>query len=206
MMKLELQSLGKYFGVRWVFKDLNLPPTGGVVGIAGSNGSGKSTLMKCLAGLLKQDKGTVLWHNDSVASKTFDVRNYGGFAAPYIQLYKDLTCRENLDFLKSPLVNPPEMDLESLFNSLGIGNKLDERYGSLSSGQKQRVKVISAVAHQPKVLFLDEPGTNLDVRGNAFIRDQIEIRRKHMQLTILASNQADELDLCDFVLSVNGKR
>lgn len=206
MMKLELQSLGKYFGVRWVFRELDLPPTDGIIGISGSNGSGKSTLLRCLAGLLKQDRGRVLWHDESGSSETFDVRNQGGFAAPYIQLYKDLTCRENLDFLKSPLVNPPEMDLEQLFSSLGIGDKLDERYGSLSSGQQQRVKVISAVVHQPKVLFLDEPGTNLDVRGNEFIREQIEIRRKQNQLTILASNQADELDLCDNVLSVNGNQ
>lgn len=206
MMKLELQSLGKYFGVRWVFRDLSMPPTGGIIGISGANGSGKSTLLRCLAGLLKQDRGQVLWHDGIGITETFDVRNQGGFAAPYIQLYKDLTCRENLEFLKSPLVEPPEMDLVGLFTSLGIGDKLDERYGSLSSGQQQRVKVISAVAHQPRVLFLDEPGTNLDVRGNEFIREQIEIRRKQNLLTILASNQIDELDLCDFVLSVNGKQ
>lgn len=206
MMKLELQSLGKYFGVRWVFRDLSMPPTGGIIGISGSNGSGKSTLLKCLAGLLKQDRGLVFWHEHGSTSENFDVRNHGGFAGPYIQLYKDLTCRENLEFLKSPLVNPPDMDLPGLFTSLGIGDKLDERYGALSSGQQQRVKVISAIAHQPKVLFLDEPGTNLDVRGNAFIREQIEIRREQNQLTILASNQVDELDLCDTVLSVNGNQ
>lgn len=205
MMKLELQSLGKYFGVRWVFRDLSMPVTGGIIGISGANGSGKSTLMRCLAGLLKQDRGLVLWHSEGGTSETFDVRNHGGFAAPYIQLYKDLTCRENLEFLKSPLVNPPDMDLAGLFSSLGIGDKLDERYGSLSSGQQQRVKVISAVVHQPKVLFLDEPGTNLDVRGNVFIREQIEIRRKQNQLTIIASNQVEELDLCDNILPVNGK-
>ncbi len=205
MIKLELQSLGKYFGVRWVFRELNLPPTGGVIGISGSNGSGKSTLLRCLTGLLKQDRGKVLWHEESVSSETFDVRNQGGFAAPYIQLYKDLTCRENLDFLKSPLVNAPQMELEQLFSSLDIGDKLHERYGSLSSGQQQRVKVIAAVAHQPKVLFLDEPGTNLDARGNTFIREQIEIRRRHNQLTVLASNQTDELDLCDNVLSVDSR-
>jgi ABC-type multidrug transport system ATPase subunit len=206
MIKLELQSLGKYFGVRWVFRELNLPPTGGVIGISGSNGSGKSTLLRCLAELLKQDRGKVLWHDESGSSETFDVRNQGGFAAPYIQLYKDLTCCENLDFLKSPLVNPPEMELEQLFTSLDIGDKLHERYGSLSSGQQQRVKVIAAVAHQPKVLFLDEPGTNLDARGNTFILNQINLRRQQNQLTIIASNQTTELDLCDHVFSVNGKQ
>lgn len=182
-----------------------MSPTGGIIGISGANGSGKSTLLKCLAGLLKQDRGLVLWHEAGSTSESFDVRNHGGFAAPYIQLYKDLTCRENLDFLKSPLVNSPEMDLVGLFSSLGIGDKLDARYGSLSSGQQQRVKVLSAVAHRPKVLFLDEPGTNLDVRGNTFIREQIEIRRKQQQLTIIASNQVDELDLCDTVLSVDSR-
>jgi ABC-type multidrug transport system ATPase subunit len=204
-MKLELQSLGKYFGTRWVFRELTLPPTGGVLGVSGANGSGKSTLMRCLAGLLRQDRGKVLWHDESGVSESFDVRNYGGYAAPYIQLYKDLSCRENLDFLKSPLRNPLDEDLEVLFESLGIADKLDARYGSLSSGQQQRVKVISAVVHQPIVLFLDEPGTNLDSRGIAFIHEQIELRRIQNQLTILASNQADELDLCDNVLSVDSR-
>lgn len=205
-MKLELQSLGKYFGTRWVFRDLNLAPTGGVIGISGPNGSGKSTLIRCLAGLLRQDRGNVLWHDESGVSEIFDVRSFGGFAAPYVQLYKDLTCRENLEFLQAPLVGGMNADLQVLFESLGIGDKLDARYGSLSSGQQQRVKVISAVVHDPKVLFLDEPGTNLDVRGIQFIQEQIEVRRKQNQLTILASNQADELDLCDYVVSVNGKQ
>jgi ABC-type multidrug transport system ATPase subunit len=205
-MKLELTGLGKYFGTRWVFRELDLAPTGGIIGISGENGSGKSTLLRCLAGLIRPDRGAYMWYDALGEPITFDMRSQGGYAAPYIHLYKDLTCRETLDFLQAPLGKHFSEQYIPLFESLGISDKLDALYGSLSSGQQQRVKLISAVIHSPKVLFLDEPGTNLDQRGLAFIQGVVNERRVRKELTILATNQSDELSWCDQVVSVNPVR
>ena len=206
-MKLEVTTLGKYFGQRWVFKDLNFGPVGGILGVAGPNGSGKSTLMRCLAGLQRQDKGEIIWHPENSESAVFDVRQQGGFAAPYIHLYKDLTCRENLDFLSAPLDLPTRSDeYEKLLEEVGIGEKIDANFKSLSSGQQQRMKLIAATIHSPIVLFLDEPGTNLDSKGFNFIKKVLEDRRDEGFLTILASNNSEELALCDTIINVDSSK
>lgn len=203
-MKLEIVQLGKYFGHRWVFREVDFGPVGGIVGIAGANGSGKSTLMRCLAGLLRQDYGEIRWTQDEGDPVDFEMRRDSGFAAPYIQLYKDLTCRENLEFLKAPFKVVPgnALNYDAMFVELGIEEKIDVLYKSLSSGQQQRVKIIASVLNDPSVLFLDEPGTNLDIHGVEFIKKLVEDRKNRQRLTIIASNDPAELEWCDTVLNI----
>lgn len=203
-MKLEIVQLGKYFGHRWVFREVDFGPTGGIVGIAGANGSGKSTLMRCLAGLLRQDYGDIRWIQDPGDPADFEMRRDSGYAAPYIQMYKDLTCRENLEFLKAPYtaVSGNALNYDALFVELGIGEKIDVLYKSLSSGQQQRVKIIASVLNDPTVLFLDEPGTNLDIHGVEFIKQLVQDRKNSNRLTIIASNDPVELEWCESILNI----
>lgn len=203
-MKLKVTSLGKYYNYRWVFKDLDFESNGIVLGISGSNGTGKSTLLRILAGLVRQDAGEVEWIGEPAPGELFNTREHSGYAAPYIQLYGELTCRENLRFLRASLpAGVVETDFDSVMNEIGIGDKIDAAYRSLSSGQQQRVKIISAIQSDPPVLFLDEPGTNLDQSGLIFIRDIIDKRRASAKLTILASNVQNELDFCDQIISLS---
>jgi ABC-type multidrug transport system ATPase subunit len=202
MIKLKLNSLGKHYNQRWVFKDLNFESDNPIIGISGTNGSGKSTLLKILSGLVQSDAGKVNWDNFPSPGQ-LDMRRDSGFAAPYIQLYGDLTCRENLEFLRSASDNIPEADyLDTLAFEFGIPEKLDRPYKSLSSGQQQRIKILSAIQSNPAILFLDEPGTNLDENGIEFIRKIIEHRRNNREICIVASNQRHELDLCDEIIAL----
>jgi len=82
MTELSVTSLGKHFGYRWIFRNISFGTTGGIVGIAGTNGSGKSTLMRCLAGLYKQDTGTVQWLIGGVTADRAALRVDSGYAAP----------------------------------------------------------------------------------------------------------------------------
>jgi len=201
MIKLKLDALGKHYNHRWIFKDLNFESDSTIIGIAGSNGSGKSTLLKVLTGLVQPDVGKVEWINPD--SSALDMRADTGYAAPYIQLYGDLTCRENLTFLQSSSENKIEStDLEALATEFGIREKLDRPYKSLSSGQQQRIKILVAIQSNPAVLFLDEPGSNLDEKGIHFIRNIIEKRRANKSICLIASNLQHELQLCDQIISL----
>jgi len=84
----------------------------------------------------------------------------------------------------------------------GIIAKADTPFKAMSSGQQQRLKLISAILHQPRILFLDEPGTNLDERGHAYVRSIIAERSNSGQLTLLASNDIRELDLCQQIVTI----
>jgi ABC-type multidrug transport system ATPase subunit len=210
MTELSVTSLGKHFGYRWIFRNISFGTTGGIVGIAGTNGSGKSTLMRCLAGLYKQDTGTVQWLIGGVTADRAALRVDSGYAAPYIRLYGELTARENLEFLygarKSANMNTHDTGVQNLITEhldrAGIIAKADTPFKAMSSGQQQRLKLISAILHQPRILFLDEPGTNLDERGHAYVRSIIAERSNSGQLTLLASNDIRELDLCQQIVTI----
>lgn len=204
MIKLKLAALGKHYNHRWIFKDLNFESESTIIGISGANGSGKSTLLKILTGLVQPDLGKVEWISPD--SGPLDMRADTGYAAPYIQLYGDLTCRENLTFLQSSSeVKIDFAKLDALATEIGILEKLDRPYKSLSSGQQQRIKILAAIQSNPAILFLDEPGSNLDEKGINFIRNVIEKRRANKAICIIASNLQHELDLCDQVIPLGQK-
>ena len=118
-----------------------------------------------------------------------------------------MTCRENLEFLSAPLNIPTRIEeIEVLLAEIGIGDKIDASFKSLSSGQQQRMKLLAATIHCPIVLFLDEPGTNLDTKGFNFIKKMLEDRREDGYLTILASNNLEELELCDTIINVDASK
>ena len=174
------------------------------MGIGGPNGSGKSTLLKCLAGLMKPSSGEAKWEKET-DSDDRHIREQLGYAAPYISHYPELSTRENLLFLANirNLAAPKER-VEQLMKESGIAHRADVLYGSLSSGQQQRVRLASALLHEPKVLFLDEPGTNLDVTGRTLVRDIVSRARKNGMLSLIASNADEELKLCDEVIYLKG--
>ena len=99
MTKLIADNLEKKFGRKTVFSALSIETDIPVLGIAGMNGSGKSTLLRCLAGLIKPTSGNVKWILDDKEIDRSDLKNYLGYAAPYVQLYEELTVRENLEFI-----------------------------------------------------------------------------------------------------------
>ena len=99
MITLHVQQLSKRFIKKAVIQDLSFSHETGVLGIAGANGSGKSTLLKCLSFLLKPSKGKVSWLEEGTELETLQVKSKIGFAAPYVNLYAELTARENIKFI-----------------------------------------------------------------------------------------------------------
>jgi heme exporter protein A len=177
--------------------------TNGVVfGIAGRNGSGKSTLMRCLSGLNRADVGSVEWFQDGLLLDREKLRENSGYAAPYNQLYGDLTCEENLVLLRTR-EDQGLLNTNELMDLVDLSDKRDSFYKSLSSGQQQRMKILAAIQSDPAILFLDEPTTNLDARGRGIVDGLVEERREMGQITIIASNDQFDLDMCDEILDLD---
>jgi len=203
MITLTVEHLYKKFGRQTVLDNLSFQQTGGVTGIAGSNGSGKSTLLKCLAYLLRPTRGQLEWKRDDTLLERDQIRQMLGFAAPYINLYAELTPVENLAFLAQlRSINEEEAHIPNLLEYVQMSEFADHPYGSLSTGQKQRIKLASALLHKPQILFMDEPGSNLDKRGKHLVEDIVNDFRRDDRLTIIASNNPEELEWCDRVISV----
>lgn len=203
MITLSVKQLKKNFGPKIIFSDISFEHHSGSLGIAGSNGSGKSTFLKCLSRLLSPARGTVQWKYNGSPLKTTAFKQKLGYAAPYINLYDELSCRENLTFISRMRHQPDSIATIDLWISkVGLEHAIDQPFGKLSTGQQQRLRLASALFHDPDILLLDEPGSNLDEAGRTLIKEIAEAFKQPEKLLIIASNNPDELSLCNRVFSI----
>lgn len=203
MIELQAAQISKKYNQKSIFKELSFSFREGVLGIAGANGSGKSTLMKCLAYLLRPTSGSVTWTKNGQVLKQAEFKQLAGYAAPYIGLYAELTVYENLKFLLEVGGFPAKKtDIEAIIARMQITHLQEQFYGSLSTGQQQRLKLAAALIRNPDILLLDEPGSNLDAKGHDLVKNVIEQARTDGKLVILASNDPNEIILCDKVIEL----
>lgn len=203
MISLQVIQLAKSFGAKKVFSDVSFDHQNGTLGIAGSNGSGKSTFLKCLGNLLRPSSGAIEWRKDDQVISRENFHQILGYAAPYINLYDELSCRENLIFLTNIRHDPNSKNaIDKWIRNVGLNHVANHPFGKLSTGQQQRLKLASALFHNPDILLLDEPGSNLDEAGRTLISEIVEQFQSSQKMLILASNNPDELDLCDRIFSI----
>lgn len=203
MISLKAKNLRKKFNTKTVFEGLSFEHHTGVLGISGSNGSGKSTLLKCLAYLLRPHSGSVVWKNDEHLMNQKEVKSHIGYAAPYINLYAELSVAENLIFLmEAGGAQAKTEEIHTLLERAQIPHLRDQLFGSLSTGQQQRAKLAAALVRNPKILMLDEPGSNLDEKGHELVSSIVHSEAEKGTLIFLASNDPNEIDLCDEVIDM----
>ncbi len=200
---LKTENLTKIFGRRLIFSNINIEFTGcGVFGVTGANGSGKSTLIKILAGVLSPTSGTFYFSkNQNILSGNEFVGSMG-FLSPYLTFYEEFTAEENIHFLCNIRGIKLERNIvEDYLVRLGLEGRGSDLVKAYSSGMKQRLKLIFAMIHQPDLLILDEPTSNLDNTGKAVFYSNIaEYGVNHMVL--IASNEDSDLKLCKETLNI----
>lgn len=204
-MELLVKNLTRKFGQRTIFKNLNFQIGGGsCMAVTGPNGSGKTTLMRVLANLIQPTSGSVSYRVNQQQINKEKIFEHLGFIGPYLELYQDLTAQENLQFfsnMKGLKNNSARIaELMEKFRLKGRENDLVKTY---SSGMKQRLKYVCALLSEPEMLFVDEPRSNLDEEGIRTVYEVLAAQKKERML-IIATNDADDLQLADWTVQVNG--
>jgi len=141
--------------------------------IMGPSGSGKSTLMHCVAGLDNLTSGHVFIGDvdlSTLSDKDLTVlrRERVGFVFQAFNLIPTLTALENITLPMALAGKDPDQAwLDTVINTVGLGDRLGHRPSELSGGQQQRVAVARALASRPQIIFADEPTGNLDSRASS---------------------------------------
>ncbi len=202
-MRLVAEKLSRSFGPRKVFGPLSFVTSPGkVLGVAGANGSGKTTLVRTLVGLIRPSSGSVWLEDEAFPASRTSVRDANGsigWCAPDLALYGELTPAENLEFFARVAGRPiPREEAERRIAEVGLDARRLRtiRTRFLSTGQRQRVKLAYSVLGSPAVLFLDEPGSNLDEAGHRAV-EKIVVAQRARGSVVLATNDPVELTLAD---------
>jgi ABC-2 type transport system ATP-binding protein len=163
---IHTRALRKVFGALVAVDALDLDVARGeVFGLLGPNGSGKTTTIRMLCGLLAPTSGEAIVVGIDVRREPEALRSRIGYMSQRFGLYDDLTVYENLRFYATVYGLHGEQRharLEALLRDRGLAPRRDQLAGTLSGGWKQRLVLACATAHEPPLLFLDEPTAGVD--------------------------------------------
>jgi len=198
---LSADNLFKKYSTLTVVNGVSLNVAKGeIVSIIGPSGAGKSTLLHLLGALDKPDSGSVLINNTSVfelsGKKQANFRNRQiGFVFQFHHLLPEFSAVENVSVplwingkgKKEALKQAAEM-----LNTVGLGNKLDNKPSELSGGEQQRVAIARALVNNPSIIMADEPTGNLDsVNAQSIHELFLDLRKKFDQtFVIITHNEA----------------
>jgi heme exporter protein A len=160
---------------------------GATMVVLGPNGAGKTTLLRILATLLRPSGGEVAVLGCALPKEAWKLRGRIGYLGHEPLLYRDLSGRENLRFqaqLHGIRGEQAEARIEQLLRAAGMDRRGDDRVADLSAGMRQRLSICRCVLHQPELLLLDEPDSNLDAEGREAARELVGPGAGHTRVVV----------------------
>jgi len=182
---------------------------GEFVGFLGPNGAGKTTTLKMLSGLIFPTSGTARVAGfDPTKRENAYRRIFALVLGQKNQLWWDLPAIESFTLLKAIYgleADAYKATLDELVELLGIKDKLNVMVRELSLGERMKMELISALIHEPRVLFLDEPTIGLDVVSQQRVREFLrQYNAQHRIVTMLTSHYMQDIEeLCDRVIVID---
>ena len=170
--------------------DFDVEP-GEIFGILGPNGAGKTSTLECLEGLRAPDSGSLRVGGIDPSHEPRRLRDVIGVQLQSAGLPDSITPDEAMRLFCAYHRVPPRFDL---LERLGLQEKRGSQYAELSGGQQRRLALAIAVAHDPQVLFLDEPTAGLDVASRVELHDVMRERRAEGSTIVLATHDMAEAE------------
>jgi len=202
---LRIEQVVKAYDQHIAVKGASLDiPRGKIFGLLGPNGAGKTSIIRMITGITRPDSGQIYFDGEALAPKH---ARQVGYMPEERGLYKKMKVREQIVYLLS-LKGMPESQAKTVADTwierLGLSDWGQRKASDLSKGMQQKVQFISTVAHEPKLLILDEPFSGLDPVNAKLIEDEI-YRLKDQGTTIIFSTHRLEQveELCDYIGLIN---
>ena len=201
---IQSTGLSKRYGKFTAVDDLSLEvPAGSIYGFVGPNGAGKTTTMRMLTTLSRPSEGEAWVAGQSIHHNRREVRRAIGYMPDEFGVYDDLRVWEYLDFFAA-CYDIPESERRPLVSDLlelvDLAHRREDMVDQLSRGMKQRLSLARTLAHDPKVLILDEPASGLDPRARVEVRELL-VTLASMGKTVFFSTHilADVSEICSHI-------
>lgn len=194
---IDIKNISKNFGNFSAVKDVNMEiKKGEILGLLGPNGAGKTTLIKLILNLYTPTSGYI-----KIDIPETDLKNSIGYMSQKFSLYSDLTVRENLLFYGSTRgisLSRLQARVEELIDLGNLKMYKDEIVENLPLGIRQRLALMTAIIHNPEILFLDEPTAGVNIAERDTFWQIIRYLSNNQNITIIVSTHyMDEANYCD---------
>jgi len=209
---IEAFEVSKSFGEIRALDSVSLKcDAGEVVGLLGPNGSGKTTLIRIIMGLELRDSGRVSVDGIDPGGDPVEVRKLVGYVPETVALYDSLTPKEYFQFVSAVRRIDREKyvtKVKKLASAFGLTERLDDFVGALSRGNRQKVAIIGALLHDPKVILLDEAIVGLDPPSAAIFRELLRESLKRGSTVLFSTHILEMAEaICNRVVIVaKGKK
>ena len=172
---------------------------GEVFGFLGPNGAGKTTTVRMLTSLIGATSGSALVNGFVVGEEDQEIRRSVGILTESPGLYERLSASKNLEIYANLYdVEDVNKQVEKYLQMLGLWSRRDDLVGSFSKGMRQKLSIARSLLHEPRLLFLDEPTSNLDPESARLVRLFIEDLRRQGRTIFICTHNLNEADqLCD---------
>jgi ABC-2 type transport system ATP-binding protein len=176
---IEIKNVSKtYNGKKKVLNNVSFKiESGEIFAFIGHNGAGKTTMIKCIMGILDFEEGDILVDNKSIKEEPLECKRIMAYVADNPDLYENMKAIDFINFICDMYEVSEDIRRENTLKYakiFEIEDKLNDDISSFSHGMKQKIALIAALAHNPKVLIMDEPFVGLDPKA---VYDMKEIMR-----------------------------
>ncbi|EFI42131.1 ABC transporter ATP-binding protein [Peptoniphilus sp. oral taxon 386] len=175
---LKIENLIKKYGNKEILHGINLEiESGDIFGFIGKNGAGKTTTIKCVVGLIEYDSGNILINGMDNLENSLECKKITAYIPDNPELYEFMNGIDYLNFIADAFDVKQDIRMERIVKYskiFDIHNNLNESISTYSHGMKQKLAIISALIHEPKLLILDEPFVGLDPTATHYLKEEFK--------------------------------
>jgi ABC-2 type transport system ATP-binding protein len=198
-LAIEAHGLTRRFGEHVAVDAIDLAiPRAQIYGFLGPNGSGKTTTIRMLCGLLRPSAGSARVLGCEIPRDANQLRRKIGYMTQRFSLYEELTVRENLEFMGEIYSLPPahrRQRVDALIGEFRL-ERPDQRAGTMSGGQRQRLALACSLIHEPELLFLDEPTSAVDPQNRREFWESLFALVDRGTTILVSTHYMDEAERC----------